>query len=103
MRKRTERRAALRQAEKLARDRARLAAFEPGGAPDRPIAVRSAAVIEVRALAEPCLRCNASDQRLIEHAAVETGGERLRVVDTACAVCGTQRRRYFKIGEPLSN
>ena len=94
---RTQRRSAARAHERLVVERRRLAALEPGGSSERPIAVASAAVIEVQALSQPCLACDESRQRLVEHRAEEIEGARLRVVDVRCAVCSASRRFFFEI------
>jgi len=91
-RSRTARRVAERDARKLVRDRERLAALEPGGAAERPIEVPSAAVIEVRVRATPCIQCEgeyAIDDH--QHAAG------LRVVSVTCRQCHVSRRLWFRI------
>jgi len=98
-RPRTEKRIAARAADKLARRRESLAALEPGGAPDRPIDVTTASVIEVHARALACLRCGESGVRIEEHEAREIEGRRLRVVRVACPQCGARRVVYFRIVE----
>ncbi len=94
---RTQRRDLARAHEKLVAQRRRLAALEPGGSAERPIAVASASVIESQALSQPCLACDESRQRLVEHRAEEIEGARLRVVDVRCAVCSASRRFFFDI------
>lgn len=112
-RARTERREAEREAVKLARSRMKLAALEPGGAPDRPIEVTSASIIEPHASSMPCAACGAQGLRVDEHVAVtladEGGGpggstptaRRLRVVHVNCQRCGTRREVFFRIGTVL--
>lgn len=94
------RREAARGAEKLARDRERLARLEEGGSTERPIEVESASQIEPHALSLACLRCQGSN-RLEEHAAATIDGERLRLVCLACARCGTRRELWFRIAARL--
>jgi hypothetical protein len=89
----------VRDALKLGRDRERLAALEPGGSPDRPILVQSAAVIEIRARAQRCLRCDGG-LALDEHAAITVGTHSLRVTHLRCTQCGTARQIYFEIVVP---
>ena len=97
-----QRRARARAADKLARQRERLATLADGGAPDRPIDVVSASVIEAQAAGNACLRCAASC-RVVEHAAATMGERRLRVVRLECPQCGTPRTVYFRIvGEALN-
>jgi hypothetical protein len=97
---RNERRAAERDAEKLARDREKLARLLAGGAPERPIDVESASQIEPHAVAMRCLRCDGA-HRLVEHAAETVDGARLRVARMACVRCGTARAVWFRIAVRL--
>src|SRR6478672_5038746 len=92
-RARTERREAAREAEKLARARMKLALLEAGGAPERPIVVASASVVEPHATSLPCPACGVGGVRLDEHAAEEG----LRVTRVRCARCGTRREIWFRI------
>lgn len=82
--------------------RLRLARLEPGGSPEHPESVVSAAVVETRAVTEPCLSCG-SRVRLVEHRAETHGGRRLRVTLGRCASCGLERTRYFEIASVLPN
>jgi DNA-directed RNA polymerase subunit RPC12/RpoP len=93
---RAERRVAERTADKLTRDRERLAYLEPGGDSARPIEVESASQIEPHALALTCLRCGGPN-RLEEHAAV--AGQ--RVARLACPQCGARREVWFRIAPAL--
>ena len=93
---RSERRSRERAADKLARDRERLAYLEPGGDRARPLEVESASQVEPHALALPCLACDGPN-RLEEHAAVTVNGDRLRVARLACPRCGTRRDVWFRI------
>jgi hypothetical protein len=101
-RARTERRTQERALDKLARDRAKLAILEPGGSPERPIAVESASQVEVHARAMPCTRCDA-EMRIDAHEARTVGGRRLRVVRLVCPRCGTGREAWFHLATPLVN
>jgi hypothetical protein len=106
-RPRTERREAVRDAEKLARVRLKLAALEPGGAPDRPIEVTSASIIEPHASSMVCAACGNLGVRVEEHVAKTVEGasgepaRRLRVVHVTCQRCGTRREVYYRIGTVL--
>lgn len=93
---RNERRAAERDAEKLARDREKLARLEAGGTPERPLDVDSASIVEPHALSMRCLRCDGAN-RLVEHTAETVGGARLRAVRLSCGRCGTPRTVWFRI------
>jgi hypothetical protein len=75
------------------RDRERLAVLEIGGSPERPIAVTSAAVVEIRAQAMPCHQCG-GEVRVREHTAPESG---LRCVRTSCTQCSAQRTLWFRL------
>ncbi len=90
---RTERRARERDARKLVRDREKLAGLVAGGAREHPIEVPSAAVIEGRASALPCVQC-AGEYRIVEH---RSEGAGLRAVDVACRQCGVPRTLWFRI------
>ncbi|MDB4936590.1 MAG: hypothetical protein JWP87_3562 [Labilithrix sp.] len=85
----------------------KLAALEPGGAPDRPIEVASASIIEPHASSMPCAACGAQGLRVEEHVALtlpEQGSEparRLRAVHVTCQRCGTRREVFFRIGTVL--
>lgn len=94
-RARKARRQAARDAEKLARDRARLAALEPGGSPGRPQAIVTAALVEVIARSLPCLACG-GETHLEEHAVDGA----LRVAVLRCRRCGAPRRHWFSIVQP---
>lgn len=93
-RPRTARRIAERDAKRLVRDREKLAALSPGGSPERPIAVDSAAVIEVRAHAQPCHQCD-SEVRVGEHTVDRDTG--LRVIAISCTRCAAKRTLWFKL------
>src|SRR4051812_10216206 len=101
-RARTARREQDRAAVKLAEARRKLAALEPGGAPDRPIQVTSASVVEPHALGLACLACGEST-RLDEHAAVTVGGVALRCARVRCGFCGARREIWFRIGTTLAS
>ncbi|MGC4095124.1 MAG: hypothetical protein QM756_45835 [Polyangiaceae bacterium] len=101
-RPRTLRRADERAARALAEDRERLFQLERGGAPERPLEVGSASVVEVQALALRCPRCDGPHD-LVEHNAVTAAGARLRQVLLACRQCGSRRAVYFRLREELPN
>jgi hypothetical protein len=96
-RARTERRAAERAQEKVVRAREKLASLEPGGAPERPIDVTTASVIEPHARSLGCARCGEQPVRVAEHEAHREGGRHLRLVRVACPRCGAERGIYFRI------
>jgi hypothetical protein len=95
-RARTERRERERAAVKLADQRERLAALEPGGSSSRPIEVESASQVEPHARSIACARCGAATIT-VEHAADTIDGVRLRVARMSCPVCGARRTLYFRL------
>lgn len=82
---------ALRQ---LVRDRERLAAMSAGGSPEHPIALASAAVVEIRVRAMSCPQCDGR-YRMRDHRAPSAG---LRAADVVCQLCGTSRTLWFRLG-----
>jgi hypothetical protein len=101
-RARTERREQERGLRKEVRAVERLASQAPGGAPDRPLVVTSAAVIEVQARSTPCPQCGGTLD-LRRHDAVVEAGQSLRVVELLCRLCHAPRRLYFRVDAPLAN
>jgi hypothetical protein len=97
---RAARRASERAAEKLSVAREKLARLEPGGSVDNPIEVPSASVIEPRASAMPCPRCE-GERKVVEHTAATAGERRVRVVRVRCVRCGAVREVYFRVGTAL--
>ena len=93
---RSERRAAERRSEREIADRLKLAALEVGGAPDRPIVVESASLVEPTAASMPCARCG-ERVRVEEHAARSIAGVSLRVVTVRCPTCGHSRAVHFRV------
>lgn len=90
---RTARRRTEREARALVRDREKLSALSPGGAPERPIAVPSAAVIDVRIRSLPCPQCDGR-YRVADD---QTEGAGLRRLDVVCQRCGVGRSIWFRI------
>ena len=99
-RSRTERRERERAAQKLARDREKLARLEAGGASDRPIELASASQVEVHARSLGCARCG-GETRVVAHEAHVVREQRLRLVRLVCARCGASREAWFRITEAL--
>jgi hypothetical protein len=85
--------AEAREAEEL---RSRQEARMPGGSPEHPIEVASAAVIEPRAASLPCPRCG-SPAHVDEHAVDSHGDQRLRVARMRCGTCGHKRALWFSV------
>lgn len=95
-RARTLRREADRERAKEIADRLTLAMLEPGGRPERPLEVPTAAVVESRAEALLCPRC-LSPTRAQSHDAVTVHGVSLRHVKTRCTECEHQREVWVRI------
>lgn len=100
-RDRTVRREALRDAEKLADARQRLALLDQGGSAERPIRVQSASQIELRVESMRCPRCD-GELKVNEHVARVAAGHSLRMVDARCKRCGTRRDVWLVIGSDLN-
>lgn len=97
---RTERRARERDARELVREREKLAKLVAGGAPEHPIVVTSAAVIEGRVTASiPCVQCE-GEYRIAEH---RSAGPGLRALDVVCRQCGVPRTLWFRIASDEPN
>ena len=99
-RPRVQARRSARESEKLARERERLFALSAGAHPTRPLPAPSASMLEARARAQRCPRCD-GEHELLEHAAVTVQGSRLRELRLRCRQCGSRRSLFFQIEEPL--
>ena len=97
-RARTVRRIAERDARRLVLVREQLALIQPGGSPERPIEVPSAAVVESRARSKPCPQCE-GELEVKDHQR-EAG---LRVVTLTCRQCHAPRQLWFRIVEDGPN
>jgi hypothetical protein len=97
-RKRTERRAAAREAVKLTRDLERLAQHATGGAPERPIMIVTPSELEVHVASTRCPLCE-GPLELEEHAAETIGTRRLRLARVKCRACGSRRTLYFQLAQ----
>jgi hypothetical protein len=96
---RTERRQKERELKKLIEQRQQLATASPGGAPERPIGVASAAVVELRARAQPCVQCG-GEVEVTAHEARVHDGTALRRVTVQCKGCHAPRHLWFAIETP---
>jgi hypothetical protein len=101
-RPRAQRREAERAVAKLKDARQRLFELEVGGAPERPLPVVSATVVETHAESVPCPRCNGKHE-VVEHVAVTVAGIRLREARLRCRQCGTSRSLWFRINDAGPN
>lgn len=80
----------------------RLFGLEPGGSPELPLSVASAAVVEAHAESVPCPRC-LGRHGLQEHLAVTLNGARLRQLRLRCRQCSSRRSLWFRIGDSGPN
>ena len=91
-----------RRQHRLHEDREKLRLLEPGGSPERPLEVSSASVVEARAEAERCFRCEVA-MRAEEHTARETRSGLVRAVRLRCPRCGAPREIFLRITTPSLN
>jgi hypothetical protein len=85
--------------EKLVQAERKLFALEPGGSPERPLDIPSAAVIEPKARSARCPRCDEPFELAAHEAHTDEHG-RLREVRLACRSCGERRSLWFRISAP---
>lgn len=95
-RARVERRRRERELDKLGDAREKLARLTEGGAPERPIEVPSASVIEGHALGLGCARCE-GELRVVDHDAVRTETGVLRRVRAQCKRCRAVREVWLRV------
>ena len=101
-RPRRKRREAERALRKHVRQTEALAGELPGGAPDRPIDVASASVVEGKARATPCLQCG-GELDLRADRATSTARGVLREVALACRRCHAPRTLWFRVAPRATN
>ena len=93
------RRARREQDRTLRRDvqrREQIATALPGGAPEHPIDVAAASVIEVKARATPCPQCGGELQPTGDRAHPTPRGL-LREIAVACRLCHAPRSLWFRV------
>ncbi len=95
-RARSERRAKLRKLDKLAQQRRKLIALEPGASIDRPIEVDATSQIAGAVRDLRCAGCNEGLRSDHETATVQ-GGRVVRTVQLKCRQCGEARTAYFAL------
>jgi len=98
-RKRREQERALR---KEVRRTEALAGELPGGAPDRPIDVTSASVVDGKARATPCIHCG-GELDLRGDRATSTARGVLREIALICRRCHAPRTLWFRTGPAAAN
>jgi hypothetical protein len=101
-RPRAARRAAAQASRRAVERVEKLGTHLPGGAPERPLRVTSASVIEVRARGMRCLVCD-GELELRAHVSEAEGPGDVRRVELACRACGRARRLWFRVEESLAN
>lgn len=89
-------RQAVIASEKLTQARSKLLELEPGGTPERPLEVATASVIEPKARAVHCPRCDEPFD--VTNHEVEAG--RLRRTTVQCRQCGGTRSLWFRVNAP---
>jgi hypothetical protein len=95
-RPRTLAREAARDAQKLTEAKAKLAAIEAGGCPERPIEVASASLVEPRALHFACLACDGALE-LVDHRVRHEGSALLRELVVQCKRCSRRRTVWVRV------
>jgi len=98
-RARTLKRKARLASDKLARARDRLLDLAPGGSEERPLDIATASLVEPKAEAVACPRCE-TPFSVEAHEAVTTAHGRLREVTAHCKACDFRRRLWFRIVAP---
>jgi hypothetical protein len=101
-RARTVRREEERRLQKLAAAKEKLATFDEGASPDRPIALDSASQVEVHASSMECPVCG-DHYRVQDHTVLVHEGRSLRVAHVLSPQCGRERKLYFALRASLPN
>lgn len=91
--------AELRERDAEVEARAEEARAAPGGSPDRPLVVRSAALVEGRAGDAECAVCGA-EVRVADHSVDAAFEPPLRVVTVRCRKCSSERPVYVRVDAP---
>ena len=78
-------------------DLERLAHAAPGGTPEQPLVVPSAAVIESPATSLPCHACGDLELEVELHRAEIIDDVHLRVLQVACRDCGAKREVFVHL------
>ena len=79
-----------------------LAGKLPGGAPEHPIDVTSAAVVDGKARGTPCIQCGCDLEVRGERATATARGV-LREIALACRRCHAPRTLWFRVTPPATN
>lgn len=102
-RPRRQRREQERVLRKTVRQLERLAGELPGGAPERPIDVAAASVVETKARALLCVQCGTPEMELRDDRATSTARGVLREMAMVCRRCHARRVAWFRVaGDPVN-
>jgi len=101
-RPRAERREKARALDKLGRALDRAAEALPGGSPERPLMVLTAAAAEGKARGQPCPRCE-GDVDVANEAVEFRVGQQLRRFEVVCRRCHTRRTIWLALGGVPAN
>jgi hypothetical protein len=101
-RPRRKQREEARAARKQVRRTEALAGKLPGGSPEYPLEVTSAAVVEGAARATPCIQCG-GDLELRSDRATSTARGIVREMALVCRLCHAPRTLWFRITPPAAN
>ena len=96
-RPRRQKREQERALRKTVRQLERLAVELPGGAPERPLEVASASVVETKARAMRCIQCAATEMELRSDRATSTARGVLRELAMVCRQCHAGRAVWFRV------
>ena len=91
-----------RELRKVFRDNEKLAGEMPGGSAAQPIDVASAAIVEVKARATPCIQCAGGLDVRADHATSTARGV-LREIDLVCRRCHAPRTLWFLVAPRAPN
>lgn len=101
-RPRTKKRALDRALRKEVRRTEALAGDLPGGSPEQPIDVASAAIVDGKARGTPCIQCG-GDLDLRGDRAASTARGVLRELALVCRRCHAPRTLWFRVTPARSN
>jgi hypothetical protein len=88
---------------KTVRQLERLAGELPGGAPERPIDVASASMVDTKARVLPCIQCAATEMELRDDRATSTSRGVLRETTMICRRCHATRVAWFRVAGDTAN
>jgi len=86
----------------VVRENEKRAGEMPGGSPAQPIDVASAAIVEVKARATPCIQCAGGLDLRADHATSTARGV-LREIELVCRRCHAPRTLWFRVAPRTPN